>query len=89
MKLKEEVDIEVRGEIFMNKATFEKLNELRRKDNLPEFQNPRNAAAGSIRQLDSKIAKERELDIVLYHYMLYNKKLNQNVYTHQHPYIQF
>lgn len=76
LTLHKNIDLEVRGEIFMNKATFEKLNELRRKDNLPEFQNPRNAAAGSIRQLDSKIARERELDIVLYHLP------NTNLETH-------
>ncbi len=67
LKLKEEVDIEVRGEIFMNKKTLEELNEDRKKKNQPLLQNCRNAAAGSIRQLDSKIAAERKLDTFIYH----------------------
>ena len=67
LSLKEEVDIEVRGEIFMNKKTLEELNEKRKKKNQPLLQNCRNAAAGSIRQLDSKIAAERKLDTFIYH----------------------
>lgn len=67
LRLKEPKTIEVRGEIYMPKKSFIKLNEIREKNNEPLFQNPRNAAAGSIRQLDSKIAKERKLDIFLYH----------------------
>ena len=67
LKLKEEVDIEVRGEIFMNKKTLEKLNEERKKKGEPLLQNCRNAAAGSIRQLDSKIAAQRKLDNFIYH----------------------
>lgn len=67
LKLKEEIDIEVRGEIFMNKKTLEELNEKRKKKNQPLLQNCRNAAAGSIRQLDSKIAAERKLDNFIYH----------------------
>ena len=67
LKLKEEIDIEVRGEIFMNKKTLEELNEKRKKKGEPLLQNCRNAAAGSIRQLDSKIAAERKLDNFIYH----------------------
>jgi len=67
LKLKEEIDIEVRGEIFMNKKTLEELNEKRKRNNQPLLQNCRNAAAGSIRQLDSKIAAERKLDTFIYH----------------------
>ena len=67
LKLKEEVDIEVRGEIFMNKKTLEELNEELKKENQPLLQNCRNAAAGSIRQLDSKVAAERKLDTYIYH----------------------
>ena len=67
LSLKEEVDIEVRGEIFMNKKTLEELNEKRKKQNQPLLQNCRNAAAGSIRQLDSKVAAERKLDTFIYH----------------------
>ena len=66
-KLKKEVDIEVRGEIFMNKKTLIELNEKRKKNNQPLLQNCRNAAAGSIRQLDSKVAAERKLDNFIYH----------------------
>ena len=65
--LHKKVDLEVRGEIYMNKKVFNELNEKRKQENLNLFQNPRNAAAGSIRQLDSSITKERQLDIVLYH----------------------
>ena len=67
LKLKEEIDIEVRGEIFMNKKTLEELNEKRKKKGEPLLQNCRNAAAGSIRQLDSKVAAERKLDNFIYH----------------------
>ena len=67
LKLKEEVDIEVRGEIFMNKKTVEEINKKRIKNNEKPLQNCRNAAAGSIRQLDSKIAAERKLDSFIYH----------------------
>ena len=67
LKLNENVDIEVRGEIFMNKKTLEEVNEKRIKENLPPLQNCRNAAAGSIRQLDSKIAAKRKLDSFIYH----------------------
>lgn len=67
LKLKEPIDIEVRGEIFMNKKTLEELNKKRKEKNEPLLQNCRNAAAGSIRQLDSKIAAERKLDNFIYH----------------------
>ena len=67
LKLKEEVDIEVRGEIFMNKKTLKEINEKRKENNEPLLQNCRNAAAGSIRQLDSKIAASRKLDNFIYH----------------------
>ncbi|MDD2208123.1 MAG: NAD-dependent DNA ligase LigA [Bacilli bacterium] len=66
-QLTKKVNIEVRGEIFMPKASFNQLNEDRAKNNEPLFQNPRNAAAGSIRQLDSTIAKKRNLDAFFYH----------------------
>ena len=67
LKLTEEVDIEVRGEIFMNKKTLVSINEERKRNNQPLLQNCRNAAAGSIRQLDSKIAAKRKLDTFIYH----------------------
>ncbi|MFA6777137.1 MAG: NAD-dependent DNA ligase LigA [Bacilli bacterium] len=65
--LTKEIDLEVRGEIFMPKSSFNKLNEDRAKDNESLFQNPRNAAAGSIRQLDATVAKKRNLDAFFYH----------------------
>jgi len=67
IRLNEPVDLEVRGEIYMTKKSFEKANEKRIAAGEVPFQNPRNAAAGSARQLDSRIAKERQLDILLYH----------------------
>ena len=67
LSLPEDIDIEVRGEIYMPISSFEKLNEERIKKGEREFANPRNAAAGSVRQLDSKIAKERNLATFMYH----------------------
>ena len=65
--LKQPIDIEVRGEIYMPKNVLKEINIKREKDNLPILQNVRNAAAGSIRQLDSKVAAERKLDTWIYH----------------------
>ena len=67
LTLKEKVDIEVRGEIYMSKKTLESLNKERKEKGQPLLQNCRNAAAGSIRQLDSKIAASRKLDCWIYH----------------------
>jgi DNA ligase (NAD+) len=67
LRLNNDIDIEVRGEVYMPIKSFNKLNEERAKNNEPLFQNPRNAAAGSVRQLDSSIAKSRNLDMFLYH----------------------
>ena len=67
LTLKDKIDIEVRGEIYMSKKTLEELNEERKKKGEPLLQNCRNAAAGSIRQLDSKIAASRKLDCWIYH----------------------
>ena len=67
LTLKEKINIEVRGEIYMPKASFEKANKERLLQGLELFANPRNAAAGSIRQLDSKIAASRNLSTFLYH----------------------
>jgi len=67
IRLKEPIDLEVRGEIYMTKKSFEEANKKRIENGEEPFQNPRNAAAGSARQLDSRIAKERKLDTVLYH----------------------
>ena len=57
---------EVRGEVFLPKVGFHKLNQERAAEGLPLFANPRNAAAGSVRQLDSRITAKRPLDIYIY-----------------------
>ena len=58
--------LEVRGEVFMRKAGFEKLNAERKSAGEEIFANPRNAAAGSLKQLDPKIVAKRPLDTILY-----------------------
>lgn len=72
LKLFQDVDIEVRGEIYMPKTSFEKLNEENLKNGDKLFANPRNAAAGSIRQLDSTVTAKRDLSIWLYSSILEN-----------------
>ena len=66
LKLFEPVSVEVRGEVYMPKESFEKLNEENLKNGEKLFANPRNAAAGSIRQLDSKITAKRDLSMFCY-----------------------
>ena len=92
-KLTEKIDITVRGEVFISKADFEKMNQEREENEEELFANARNAAAGSLRQLDSNITKTRPLDIYVYnvkeisrkdftsHYeeLLYLEKLGFNV----------
>lgn len=92
-KLKEPIDITVRGEVFIGKEEFEKLNADRLMEEEGQFANARNAAAGSLRQLDSKITAKRPLDIYIFnvqksdtikftsHYesLLYLEKLGFNV----------
>ena len=65
--LNKEIDIEVRGEVYLSKASFEKINKEREEKGEPLFQNCRNAAAGSVRNLDANITKKRELDCFIYH----------------------
>ena len=67
LTLNREIDIEVRGEIYMSKDVFNKINEIRKEQGKELLQNPRNAAAGSIRQLDSKVAASRKLECWIYH----------------------
>ncbi|MBN2796653.1 MAG: NAD-dependent DNA ligase LigA [Clostridia bacterium] len=66
LKLTEPVDIEVRGEVYISKRGFERLNKNQEEAGLQTFANPRNAAAGSLRQLDSKVAASRPLDIFVF-----------------------
>lgn len=66
LKLKEPYTLEVRGEAFMPKKSFEALNKERAENGEVLFANPRNAAAGSLRQLDPRIAASRNLDVFLY-----------------------
>lgn len=65
-KLKEKIDIIVRGEVFISKKDFEDINKEREILEEPLFANPRNAAAGSLRQLDPKVTKNRRLDIYIF-----------------------
>ncbi len=67
LKLNQEIDIEVRGEIFIGKKELERINKERELNGLPLFQNCRNLAAGSVRQLDSSVAASRKLDNFIYH----------------------
>lgn len=69
MQIEYKGDLEIRGEVIMPKNVFEQLNEERKANGEEEFANPRNAAAGSIRQLDSSIAKKRKLDAYWYFLM--------------------
>ena len=64
--LKDKIDITVRGEVFISKEDFEELNRTREENEEELFANARNAAAGSLRQLDSKITAERPLDIYIF-----------------------
>ena len=64
--LKDYLDLEVRGEVYMSKAIFEKLNDERTSLGLALFANPRNAAGGSLRQLDAEVTKQRQLEHFAY-----------------------
>ncbi|WP_436374554.1 NAD-dependent DNA ligase LigA [Cytobacillus sp. BC1816] len=66
LRLKESVTMEVRGEAFMPRSSFEKLNKAKEENGEEPFANPRNAAAGSLRQLDPRLAAKRNLDIFVY-----------------------
>ncbi len=68
LTLKEPLDLTVRGEVYMPRAVFEKINAAREAQGKALMANPRNAAAGSLRQLDSKITAERKLDIFVFNF---------------------
>jgi len=72
LKIPYQEDVEVRGEIYMSKASFEKANKERIKNEEEPFKNPRNAAAGSVRQLDPKAVAKRNLDVFAYYLMDHN-----------------
>lgn len=80
LNLKEKIDIEVRGEIYMSKDSFNSINEERTREGKDLLANPRNAAAGSIRQLDSKIAASRNLETFIYHLP---NAVDYGIHTHQ------
>ncbi len=65
-EIKDKIDITVRGEVFISKSDFEKMNQEREENEEELFANARNAAAGSLRQLDSKITSKRPLDIYIF-----------------------
>ncbi|MDP2642952.1 MAG: NAD-dependent DNA ligase LigA [Candidatus Peregrinibacteria bacterium] len=67
LQLKEKIDIEVSGEVYIPKKEFERMNEYNKKNGLEPFANPRNAAAGAVRQLDPKVTAQRGLSMFFYH----------------------
>ncbi|HEU5644848.1 TPA: NAD-dependent DNA ligase LigA [Streptococcus pneumoniae] len=66
LTLPEELDITVRGECYMPRASFDQVNQVRQENGEPEFANPRNAAAGTLRQLDTAVVAKRSLATFLY-----------------------
>lgn len=78
-------EIEIRGEVYMTKQAFAKVNQERKKQGLPLYANPRNTAAGSIRQLDPKIAASRELNFLAYDLVT---DLGQQTHQQEHQIIQ-
>lgn len=80
LRLNKEVDIVVEGEIWMRKSTLKNLNKERIKNSEEPFANPRNVAAGSIRQLDPKMAASRKLEIYIYDLALSSQKIPNEQY---------
>ena len=80
MKIDNTGEVEVRGEIILYKKDFEAINEKQRKNGEPEFANPRNLAAGSIRQLDPKIAASRPLRFIAYDLVKPNLATHHDAY---------
>ena len=79
--LNEEIDMVAEGEVFMKKTVFDRLNQKRKKEGLDLFANPRNAAAGAIRQLDPKVAAERCLDCFIYDYSWQEKDVPESQFA--------
>ncbi len=86
-KLTENIDIIVRGEVFISKSDFEKMNEEREENEEELFANARNAAAGSLRQLDSSITKTRPLDIYVYNVQEINA--NGKIFTSHYEELEY
>jgi len=80
---KENIDIELRGEVFIRKDDFKKLNQKRSDNDQSLFANPRNAAAGSIRQLDPKVAAKRPLSFIAYDLVNFENSEHQIDNHHQ------
>ena len=80
LKLNKDIDIDVRGEVYIDRKEFQRVNSERRKEGLEEFQNCRNLASGSVRQLDSKIAASRRLNNFTYHLP---NPLDYGIYRHR------
>lgn len=80
LKLSKDIDIDVRGEVYIDRKEFQRVNSERRKQGLEEFQNCRNLASGSVRQLDSKIAASRRLNNFTYHLP---NPLDYGIYRHR------
>lgn len=80
LKIDYALELELRGEVYLPKAQFERINQERRSNQEEVFANPRNAAAGSIRQLDSNIAASRNLDAFWY-YLIHGDKMGLNSHT--------
>lgn len=80
LKLSKDIDIDVRGEVYIDRKEFQRVNSERRKQGLEEFQNCRNLASGSVRQLDSKVAASRRLNNFTYHLP---NPLDYGIYRHR------
>jgi len=85
LKIFKDMDIEVRGEIILSKKNFDKVNEEQEKLGLPLYANPRNLAAGSLRQLDSKITASRHLEFIAYKLIT---DLGQKTHEEEHKIIE-
>jgi len=78
----------VRGEVYMPRKVFEKINARRENEELPLLKNPRNAAAGSLRQLDPQIAAQRELDVIIFNMQLQHGGADQETHSSSLDYLK-